>query len=94
MRAVADHADRLASELVARVAPLGWAPFRALDSSASAAHLLSLRHPNHTAVEVQRLLAEAGVVVSPRGGGIRVSLHYYNDSGDITAFVDALARLG
>lgn len=90
MPAIAEHADVLAHELVARVAPLGWAPFRSLDSSASTSHLLSLRHPTHSAVEVQRRLEEAGIVVSSRGGGIRVSLHHFNDSGDVSALVNAL----
>ena len=57
MPAIAEHADALAHELVSRVAPLGWAPFRSLDSSASTSHILSLRHPTHSAVEVQRRLA-------------------------------------
>jgi selenocysteine lyase/cysteine desulfurase len=90
MPAIAEHADVLADELVSRVAPLGWTPFRSLDSSASTSHILSLRHPTRSAVEVQRLLEEAGIVVSSRGGGIRVSLHHYNDSSDISALVNAL----
>ena len=90
MSAIAEHAEALASELVSRVARLGWVPFRSLESSSSSNHIVSLRHPTRRAVEVQRLLADAGIVVSPRGGGIRVSLHHYNDSSDITALVDAL----
>ncbi len=93
MSAVAEHADALAHELVSRVARLGWTPFRPLESSASAPHIVSLRHARHPVGEVQRLLAEAGVVVSSRGGGIRVSLHHYNDSSDITALVNALTTL-
>ena len=93
MSAIAEHADVLAHELVSRVAPLGWAPFRSLDSSASTSHILSLRHPTRSAVEVQRRLEEAGIVVSSRGGGIRVSLHHYNDSSDISTLVNALTTL-
>ena len=93
MSTIAEHARALAHELVSRVAPLGWAPFRPLDSSASTNHILSLRHPAHPVVEVQRRLQGAGIVVSSRGGGIRVSLHHYNDSSDISALVDALTAL-
>ena len=93
MSTIAEHADALASELVSRVAPLGWTPFRSLDSSGSTGHIVSLRHPTRSAAEVQRLLAEAGVIVSPRGGGIRVSLHHYNESSDITALVSTLSAL-
>jgi selenocysteine lyase/cysteine desulfurase len=93
MTTIAEHADALAHELVSRVARLGWAPFRSLDSSAASSHIISLQHPTRPAVEAQRRLAEAGVVVSPRGGGIRVSLHHYNDSSDITSLVNTLTTL-
>jgi selenocysteine lyase/cysteine desulfurase len=93
MTAIAEHADELAQELVRRVVRLGWTPFRPLDSPASTSHIVSLRHPTHDAAEVQRLLAEAGVVVSSRGGGIRVSMHHYNDSSDVTALVETLSAI-
>ena len=93
MTAIAEHADELAQELVRRVVHLGWTPFRPLDSPAATSHIVSLRHPTHDAVEVQRLLAEAGVVVSSGGGGIRVSLHHYNDSSDVTALVETLSGI-
>ena len=39
------------------------------------------------------LAADYGVIVSSRGGGIRVSLHGYNDSSDVAAIADALKEL-
>jgi cysteine desulfurase/selenocysteine lyase len=93
MPEIADHANALAHELVSRVAPLGWAPFRPLDTPAATNHIVSLGHPAHPADGVQQLLADADIVVSSRGGGIRVSLHHYNDSNDITALVEALGAL-
>ncbi|MCH7824804.1 MAG: aminotransferase class V-fold PLP-dependent enzyme [Acidobacteria bacterium] len=42
---------------------------------------------------VRRLRAE-GVIVSTRGAGIRVSVHYYNNRADIDQFVAALAATG
>ncbi len=38
-------------------------------------------------------LRKRGIVVSTRGEGIRVSLHYYNDTSDIDRFVEALAEI-
>lgn len=38
-------------------------------------------------------LREQGIMVSARGEGIRVSVHYYNDRSDIDRFVAALAAL-
>jgi selenocysteine lyase/cysteine desulfurase len=38
-------------------------------------------------------LKERGIIVSARGNGIRVSVHYYNDHADVDRFVEALAEL-
>jgi len=44
---------------------------------------------------VQAALADDHrVIVSSRGGGIRISLHGYNDGSDIEALADALAQVG
>jgi len=91
MLAMQDHALALATELVDRVKPLGWTPFRELGPGASA-HILSLRHPVLAATRVQSVLAaDHGLIVSARDGGIRISLHGYNDSSDINLLADALA---
>ena len=93
--ALARHAEALARELVAATAPHGWSPFRDLDAPGASYHIVSLRHPTLAAHEIQaRLAEEHDIVVSSRGGGIRVSLHAYNDSSDIEALADALATAG
>ncbi len=63
--------------------------------------LLSTRDPEHLSgisvaaadnpAEVVAHLREQGIIVSTRGEGIRVSLHYYNNRDDIDRFVEALA---
>ena len=89
--ALARHAEALARELVAATAPGGWTPFRDLDAPGASHHIVSLHHPTRAAPAVQaRLAKERQIVVSSRGGGIRVSLHAYNDSSDIDALSDAL----
>ena len=91
MTVMADHALALATELIQRLEPLGWKPFRELGVGASG-HIISLRHPSLAATRVQAALAsEHRLIVSARGEGIRVSLHGYNDSSDITRLVEALA---
>lgn len=94
MPAVAAHAYALAQELVSRVEPLGWTPFRPLEEGAASGHLVSLRHPVLRAAEVQRALVDRRIVVSPRGHGLRVSLHHYNGSEDVDALCAALAEVG
>jgi selenocysteine lyase/cysteine desulfurase len=90
--ALARHAEALARELVAATAPHGWTPYRDLDTPGASYHIVSLRHPTLAAAAVQARLAEEHIVVSSRGGGIRVSLHAYNDSSDIAELADAMDR--
>ncbi len=93
--ALARHAEALARELVAAMAPHGWTPFRDLDAPGASHHIVSLRHPTRAAAAVQaRLAEERHIVVSSRGGGIRVSLHAYNDSSDISVLSDAINSAG
>ena len=93
MTAMQDHALALATELVDRVKPLDWIPFHELGPGASA-HIVSLRHPSLAAPRVQAVLAaDHRLIVSARGGSIRVSLHGYNDSSDINLLADALATI-
>lgn len=89
------HAAALAHRLVEAVAPSGWAPFRPLGQPDASGHLVSLRHPALQAAAVQAaLVADHDIVVSSRGGGIRVSLHGYNDGSDVDRLAGALAAIG
>ncbi len=91
--ALTRHADALAHELVAATVSHGWTPFRDLDAPAASHHIVSLRHPTLAAPAIQACLAEEHqIVVSSRGGGIRVSLHAYNDSSDIDELAGALGK--
>jgi cysteine desulfurase/selenocysteine lyase len=93
--AIAGHARSLAKELVSQAETLGWAPFRPMDTPAASSHIVSLRHPTLPPDEIQTLLAkDHQIVVSSRGGGIRVSLHGYNESTDIKMLAEALATIG
>ncbi len=43
---------------------------------------------------VRALLREANVATTPRGGGVRISTHVYNDEGDLERLLAALQRVG
>ena len=91
---IEQHARRLAAELVERVEPLGWTPFRPLTDPAASSHIVALSHPTMPADDVQRRLAEDhNVICSSRNGSIRVSLHVYNNDHDLAALVGGLRRL-
>ena len=95
LSSIREHADRLADNLVQRVAPLGWTPFRPLGDHSASGHIVSLRHPTAPVDDVQAALAdEHRIITSARVGGIRVSLHLYNDEDDVQALSKSLASIG
>jgi cysteine desulfurase / selenocysteine lyase len=88
------HARRLATHLVDRVAELGWRPFRPLSDPSAASHIVSLRHADHDpGVTAGRLASESGIICGGRAGGLRISVHAYNDADDIDRLVEALRGL-
>jgi cysteine desulfurase/selenocysteine lyase len=91
---LASHSRDLAHELVDLVAPAGWRPFRPLHDPAASHHIVSLRHQHASGPDVQSALArDHAVFTSSRIGGIRVSLHGYNTSGDLRLLAHALTAL-
>ncbi len=88
------HARRLASRLIDGVTEQGWRPFRPLDDPAAASHIVSLRHPDHApTITATRLASEHQIICGGRGGGLRISLHVYNDEEDVDRLVDAMRHL-
>ena len=93
--ALTRHAEALARELVAATdaSRLDAVP-GSRRTRGERSHRLAAP-PTLAAPDVQaRLAGEHHIVVGSRGGGIRVSLHGYNDSSDIEALADALATAG
>ncbi|HEU5225035.1 MAG TPA: aminotransferase class V-fold PLP-dependent enzyme [Actinomycetota bacterium] len=91
---IGEHARRLATHLVDRVAELGWRPFRPPSDPSAAPHIVSLRHADHDpGVTAERLASEFRIICGGRAGGLRISLHAYNDGDDVDQLVEALRRL-
>jgi cysteine desulfurase / selenocysteine lyase len=91
---IEEHARRLATYLVDRVAELGWRPFRPPRDPSASPHIVSLRHTDHDpGATAERIASESRIVCGGRGGGLRVSFHVYNDGDDVDRLVDALGRL-
>ena len=86
--AVQAHALGLTHPFVERMRDAG---FEVEEEAAQASHLFGLRLPRTASVEaVSRSLAARRVVVSVRGGALRISPHLYNDEGDLRALEEAL----
>jgi selenocysteine lyase/cysteine desulfurase len=45
-------------------------------------------------VAVRALLNDEHVMVTARGGGVRLSTHYFNTEEDIVALISAIERIG
>ena len=88
------HARRLAERLIDRAGELGWHPFRPLSDPSAASHVVSLRHADRDPrVAAERLASDQRIICGGRGGGLRISLHVYNDDEDVERLVEALRRL-
>lgn len=88
------HAQGLASRLIDRVTDQGWRPFRPIEDTAAASHIVSLRHADHEpSMTGTRLASEHRIICGSRGGGLRISLHVYNDEEDVDRLVDAMRHL-
>ncbi|MNT44446.1 Isopenicillin N epimerase [compost metagenome] len=51
---------------------------------------LSFKHSGHDAQELSQRLRDAGVDLAVRGGNLRISPTYYNDSDEIDRLIEAL----
>ena len=52
--------------------------------------ILLFDHPDHEPEALVDLLLRAGVVVTRRGSGVRISPHYYNNKEEVEIFLGAL----
>lgn len=88
------HARRLATRLIDEVGELWWRPFRTLSDRSAAAHIVSLRNANRDPrVVAERLASHHRIICGGRAGGLRISLHVYNDDEDIDRLVEAMRHL-
>jgi cysteine desulfurase / selenocysteine lyase len=55
--------------------------------------IVTARYPGRDGEQVAGELNAAGVIVSPRFGATRFSLHYFNDEEDVDRALDTLARI-
>ena len=65
------------------------------ENSPAATHgsgIVTFHVPGESPVDFRARAIENGVVVSCRGGGVRASVHVYNDDGDLKRLADLIAR--
>ncbi|MHB8877731.1 MAG: aminotransferase class V-fold PLP-dependent enzyme [Myxococcaceae bacterium] len=86
------HNAGLQAVLRPRLRSLGFVP-NAPDERSRASGICVFK-PEGEARQVASALAGKGVLVTPRGGGIRVSTHVFNDEDDLERLFWALRKLG
>jgi cysteine desulfurase / selenocysteine lyase len=89
-RTIEAHAARLANMLVEEAGRRGWLPFRSPADPGACSHIVALAHPERSAEETRKDLADRRIVCSARGGRIRVSIAPYNDENDIDTITQVL----
>jgi selenocysteine lyase/cysteine desulfurase len=89
---VLDHDLALAAELREGLERLGAEVLTPAEDDRRAGIVIA-RFPGHEGGAVAGALADAGVIVSPRLGAVRFSLHHFNDSSDVDRALAALAAI-
>jgi cysteine desulfurase / selenocysteine lyase len=89
---VLEHDLALAAELHEGLERLGANVLTPAEDDRRAAIVIA-RFPGHQGEAVAGALADAGVIVSPRLGAVRFSLHHFNDSSDVERALAALAAI-
>jgi selenocysteine lyase/cysteine desulfurase len=89
--AIAEHHARLTARLIEGLDALG-AELVTPREPAWRAGIVVAAFPGRDHDALRAALARDGVQVSARGGGLRFSVHLYNDEGDIASGLSALRR--
>jgi len=85
---IQDYSRQLAEPLIPFLREKG---FYVADAAARTSHLFGMRLPEGmNRQELIALLQHDKIFVSPRGAGIRISIHVYNTESDIHAFMNCL----
>lgn len=87
-----DHVDALCDRAAAGLADLGATVMSDRSPSGRSA-ILSVTVPGVDPVAASRMLEAEGVVVSARGGGLRISPHGYTTDAEIDTLLAAVASL-
>lgn len=86
-------AGGLAVQLIDELRRTGWRPVRGLGDPAACAHIISLARRGADIGAVMQRLRDADIVVSGRGGRLRISIAPYNDDEDISRVARVLGRI-
>jgi cysteine desulfurase / selenocysteine lyase len=89
---VLEHDLALTAELRSGLDRLGAEVLTPVEDERRAGIVIA-RFPGHAGPEVAARLADAGVIVSPRLGAVRFSLHHFNDSSDVERALRALEAI-
>jgi cysteine desulfurase/selenocysteine lyase len=89
---ILEHDQALAARLADGLDSLGATVLTPRDD-AHRGGIVTARYPGRDGEEVAGRLNDAGVIVSPRFGATRFSLHFFNDENDVDRALDTLAHI-
>jgi len=86
------HDQALAARLADGLESLGAQVLTPRDD-AHRGGIVTARYPGRDGEQVAALLNDAGVIVSPRFGATRFSLHFFNDESDVDRALETVERI-
>lgn len=89
VEAISERIASLVEQAVQRLRSRG-AILRLSDSPLHRSGIVTFEMPGADPAKIRSRALEAGVVVSCRGGGVRASLHVYNDDDDLDRLMDVV----
>jgi cysteine desulfurase / selenocysteine lyase len=90
---LAERVMTLTDAAAARLESIG-AVIKSCRRPAHRSGILAFELPGRNVVEVRRSCLQAGVVLSVRGGNLRISPHAYNDDSDFDKLIEVLRGAG
>lgn len=87
------HVDELCEHACGAIEAAGYRVMSDRSASGRSGIVTFSLAPGSDPVPIAAELERSGIVCSPRAGGIRISPHGYNDTGDVDRLVSALAEL-
>ena len=87
---IENHGKKIANLLFQGLENSDWSAVKNMKENCSSFHIVSLENETIDPAAVNKMLKEANIICSFRGGRIRVSLAHYNNAADVNKLLEVL----